>query len=249
MAGFGLSPVMAAVMFNFGFSIADAIFVTTALCIVSAVIFFILVIPVRTHALIKGIEQKSGLTITSVKKIFTSRAAVPVIMVCFGASVFAGMNNFQTVFAEDRGLDYSTYFLIYTITVVVFRIILARFTGGPSPYRTIALLQYAMAGSVILFMFSGFSQGLYIMVALLFALGYGASYPILVAMAANDADEDIVPQTLQLFALTYFIGLFGFPLIAGWLIVEVGTTPLLALVATLAALEATMAAKRAMQNN
>ncbi|MEK6204060.1 MAG: MFS transporter, partial [Amylibacter sp.] len=75
--------------------------------------------------------------------------------------------------------------------------------------------------------------------------GYGASDPILVAMAADDAKTDLVPQTLQLFALSYFIGVFGFPLIAGWLIVEVGTTPLLIVVAVLAVVEATMAARRA----
>ena len=249
MAGFGLSPVMAAIMFDFGFSIADAFFVTAALCTVSGVIFFTLVTPMRTHALIAGAEQKSSLTITSVVQVFKSPAVIPVAMVCFGASVFAGMNNFQTVFAEDRGLNYSNYFLVYTMTVVVFRVLLARFTGGNSPYRTIAFLQYIMAGSIILFMFSGTSQTLYMLVALLFALGYGVSYPILVAMAANDADEDLVPQTLQLFALTYFIGIFGFPLIAGWFIVEIGTTPLLALVAILAVIEASLAAKRAFQNS
>ena len=128
-----------------------------------------------------------------------------------------------------------------------FRVVLSRFKGGKSPYRTIAVLQYIMFGSVVLFMVIGGNQMLYITVAVLFGIGYGVSYPILVAMAANDADTDLVPQTLQLFALTYFIGVFGFPLIAGWLIVEVGTTPLLILVALLAVIEATMAARRAVQ--
>ena len=74
-----------------------------------------------------------------------------------------------------------------------------------------------------------------------------ASYPILVTMAANDADEHLGPQTLQLFALTYFVGVFGFPLVAGWFIVEVGTTPLLVLVAMLAATEATLALRRGLK--
>ena len=69
---------------------------------------------------------------------------------------------------------------------------------------------------------------------------------ILVAMAANDAETSLVPQTLQLFALTYFIGIFGFPLLAGWMIVDVGVMPLLVLVCLLAAIEATMALRRAL---
>ena len=52
----------------------------------------------------------------------------------------------------------------------------------------------------------------------------------------------------MMFALTYFIGIFGFPLIAGWLIVEVGTGALLGLVIAMATggatVEATMAAIR-----
>ena len=39
-----------------------------------------------------------------------SRAVRPIIMVGLGASVFAAVTNFQTVYAEDHGLDYSQYF-------------------------------------------------------------------------------------------------------------------------------------------
>lgn len=247
MAGFGLSPVMSAQMLAMGFSVADAFYITAALCGVSGLLFITLIKPIRAHALVSGVEPRSSLTLSSIRLILKSRALTPVIMVCLGASVFAGMTNFQTVFAESRGLDYAAYFLAYTVTVIIFRVVLSRFKGGKSPYRTIAVLQYIMFGSVVLFMVIGGNQMLYITVAILFGIGYGVSYPILVAMAANDAEADLVPQTLQLFALTYFIGVFGFPLIAGWLIVEVGTTPLLIVVAVLAVIEATMAARRAMQ--
>jgi len=244
MAGFGLSPVMSAQMLAGGFSVADAFYTTAGLCAVSGFLFFILIIPIRAHSLIFGLEPRSRLTISSIILVLKSRALIPVIMVCLGASVFAGMTNFQTVFAEARGLDYASYFLAYTVTVIVFRVILSRFKGGKSPYKIIAALQYIMCGSVILFMGIGSNQTLYVVVAVLFGIGYGVSYPILVAMAANDADEDLVPQTLQLFALTYFIGVFGFPVIAGWMIVELGTTALLSVVAVLAFVEATMAARR-----
>ena len=167
-------------------------------------------------------------------------------MVFLGASVFAGMNNFQTVYADARGLEYATFFLVYTVTVVVFRLLLVRFTGGPNPYLTIALLQFLMCASVVLFIASGSSVSAYVVVAVLFGLGYGVSYPILVAMAANDAIEALGPQTLQIFALSYFVGIFGFPLIAGWMIVDWGTDFVLWLVAALALIEASMALKRAL---
>ena len=73
------------------------------------------------------------------------------------------------------------------------------------------------------------------------------SYPILVAMAAKDADKDLVAQSLQLFAFSYFAGIFGSPLIAGWMIVEIGSTVLLTLIALLAAIEASLALRRAIE--
>lgn len=246
MAGFGLSPVLASVLENAGFTVNDAFFVTAALCALAAALFFFLVIPVRSHTFQAGPENRSSLTIGAVTRIFSSPARLPVIMVCIGASVFAGMNNFQTVFADERGLDYVHYFLIYTLTVVIFRIVLAKFKGGKNPYLTIALLQYVMFGSVMLFLMIGGNIPLYWAVAFLFGIGYGVSYPVLAAMAAGDADEELLAQTLQLFALTYFIGIFGFPLIAGWLIVEMGSSALLVLVTMLAGVEATLALMRAM---
>lgn len=136
-------------------------------------------------------------------------------MVFIGASVFAGMNNFQTVYADERGLNYADHFLIYTVTVVMFSLVLARFSGGKNPYFTIALLQYVVCGSVVLFCFITGDQYLYWLFAVLFGIGYGVSHPILVTMTARDASGGLVAQTLQLFAFTYFAGIFGFPLVAG----------------------------------
>ncbi|MFT6945549.1 MAG: hypothetical protein ACJAUW_002131, partial [Yoonia sp.] len=42
------------------------------------------------------------------------------------------------------------------------------------------------------------------------------------------------------------VGIFGFPLIAGWMIVEVGTVALLMFIAVLALIEATLALRRSM---
>ena len=245
MAGFGLAPVLASTLEVVGYSVRDAFFITSILCLISAALFFCLNTPIRAHALNPAPEASSRITLATLAAVLKSPARVPVIMVCLGASIFAGMNNFQTVFADDRGLNYATFFLVYMVTVVVFRLALVKFKGGRNPYLMIAVLQYLMCASVVLFIFSGGNPVLYVVVAILFGLGYGVSYPILVAMAANDADPHLGPQTLQLFALTYFIGIFGFPLIAGWLIVVVGVTLLLSFVASLAAIEATMALRRA----
>ncbi|MES0881487.1 MFS transporter [Roseibium sp. SCP14] len=248
MAGFGLSPVLASALENAQFTVNDAFFLTGALCLIAALMFFALVTPVHRHSQAAGYETRSSLSLGTVAAILRSPARLPVVLVCLGASVFAGMNNFQTVFADERGLDYADYFLAYTVTVVLFRLALARFKGGSNPYLTIAALQYVMFASVVLFLGAGNDDLLYLLVAFLFGIGYGVSYPILAAMAANDAEASLIPQTLQFFALSYFVGIFGFPLIAGWMIVETGSFALLILVAGLAGIEATMAAWRGLRD-
>lgn len=244
MAGFGLAPVLAAGLEALGATVRAAFGLTAGGCLISAGLFAALRDPMARYDRAPGTEARAAMTLATVGRILSSRALRPVIMVCLGASVFAGMNNFQTVFADARDLPYATFFAAYTATVVVLRLALVRFSGGRWPYLTIGALQVVMAASVALFLVSGGNLPLYIAVAVLFGVGYGASYPILVAMAANDAEADLGPQTLQLFALSYFVGIFGFPLIAGWLIVEVGTAPLLALVTGLAMIEAAMALQR-----
>ena len=248
MAGFGLSPVMTAEIEKAGGTIIDAFSIVSGLAVISALLFFILIKPVSKHALHNGPETSSRLSFIGIGTILRSRALLPILMVCLGACVFSSMNNFQTVFADQRGLDYANFFLIYTIIVVICRIVLARFKGGSSPYLTIAILQYIMSGSVLIFIFSGSNDLAYWCVAALFGIGYGASYPILAAMCANDADHLIVPQTLQLMALSYFIGIFGFPLIAGWIIVEMNIISLLIITCGLATLEATMAVFRSIKD-
>ena len=245
MAGFGLSPVLAAVLQSFGLNLNTAFYVTSVFCVISAAMFWLIDQPIENHSTIDNTPQKSKITLNTVKAVFNSPAWRPLTMVLLGASVFAGVTNFQTVYADERDLIYSDYFLIYTITVVMFRFVLARFSGGKNPYLTIAMLQYLMGGSVILFCFISGNDYHYWLFAVLFGIGYGVSYPILVAMAAKDSDRDLVAQTLQLFAFSYFAGIFGFPLIAGWMIVEIGSTLLLTLIALLAVIEASLALQRA----
>jgi len=244
MAGFGLSPVFAAWLQGAGFSIRDAFAAVGVACIVSGCLFLMLHGPLARHAVGAGPEGATRLSPAIIGAILHSRARVPVVMVLLGASVFAGVNNFQTSIAQAEGLDYADYFLAYTLTTIACRIAFAGFSGGAAPYRVIAMLQVAMCAGVLLFLIVDGSRILYILCAVLFGIGYGASYPILAAMAANDARDDLVPQTLQLFALVYFVGIFGFPYIAGWLIVEAGIPVLLCCVAVLAATEAGMAWRR-----
>ena len=244
MAGFGLSQVLAAFLEVAGQTVVAAFMVTSALFFFAAIMFFCLAKPIKNHIVRARSPEQSKITLASIRAIWRSPAWRPVTMVFIGANVFAGVSNFQTVYADESGLNYADYFLIYTVTVVIFRLVLARFSARKNPYFTMALLQYVVCGSVVLFCFITGDQCLYWLFAVLFGIGYGVSYPILVTMTARDTSGGLVVQTLQLFAFPYFAGIFGFTLVAGWIIVDFGSISLLLLLAGIAAVEASMVLAR-----
>jgi len=70
----------------------------------------------------------------------------------------------------------------------------------------------------------GFS---YVLAAVMLGVGYGLTYSVINGLAANEAPDGTTAQSLLLFSLSYFIGVFGFPLLAGKIIVEQGMATLL----------------------
>jgi MFS family permease len=244
MAGFGLSPVFGYLLVDAGFDIGLTFTLTAAFCLISGAMFMALKGTVLrlSHGQVPSIS--SGLSLRAIRAVFQSRAIRPIIMVGLGASVFAAVTNFQTVYAAQNGLEYATYFFSYTVTVIVCRIVFAEFLGGRAPYGTISILLAIMVASVTSLLLLTDGRITYIIGAVLFGIGYGVSYPIVKAMAANDAEPEYLEQTLQIFGFSYFIGVFGFPFVAGWTITAFGIGTLLIMASVLAAVECMLALHR-----
>jgi MFS family permease len=66
-----------------------------------------------------------------------------------------------------------------------------------------------------------------VLAAMMLGVGYGLTYSVINGLAANETPHGTTSQSLLLFSLSYFIGVFGFPLLAGKIIVEHGMTTLL----------------------
>jgi MFS family permease len=245
MGGFGLAPVMSTWLEQAGTGLPSAFMITAGLCLLSGLIFAVIARPFEQATLSKNnVASSAELSLAIVASVMRTRAAVPIWMVGLGASVFAGVTNFQAVYAQHNGFDYADYFLVYTVTVIACRVLFAEFVGGKNPYGVISLLMVVMAISVGLLIVLSNSEWLYLLGAGLFGIGYGVSYPIVKAMAANEADTDLMPQTMQLFGLSYFIGVFGFPFAAGWIIVKGSIYALLLVSLILALTETALAIRR-----
>ncbi|WP_162009388.1 MFS transporter [Labrenzia sp. CE80] len=235
MAGIGLSPFIAEFMLD-QLTISTSLFFggVSAACLLAACLLFIF-------------ESRSPVTkssgamtpwVRSIGLIFSTPSRFPIIMVALGAGVFSGAMTFQSSLVENTPLTAGTFFVTYAITVVVARWFLARMVTGYSSRVTVPLLLMIMTAGVALLYALGYGVAAQFASAILFGIGYGLVYPLIQTQAVNDAPgETCQNAALTWFVLSYFVGIFGFPLIGGWIIVHVGTTALISTIVALGTLE------------
>ena len=226
MAGYGLSPVAGAWIVYWTGDIRFPFALTAVLCLISAFGYYLLRKPVRAMEGKSSGNRIDTLHLSHVGRILRSQAFLPILLTFLSACVFSGMNSFQAVFALERGLSYADWFLSYTITVIGIRFLISGKISPANAEIALIILFGIMTLAVGFFGAVDSSVLFYVLVAALFGLGYGVSSPIVQTLGANLADADLLPQSLQVLVLAHLCGVFGFPLIAGWLLAEHGAATL-----------------------
>ncbi|MDP1069244.1 MFS transporter, partial [Klebsiella pneumoniae] len=82
-------------------------------------------------------------------------------------------------------------------------------------YSAACVLSGLMLVSVLMFGFSVSGSFSYLLAAVTLGVGYGLTYSVINGLVANEAPAGTTSQALLLFSLAYFVGVFGFPLLAG----------------------------------
>lgn len=167
------------------------------------------------------------ITWTGTLRVLTSRALFPILMVGLGGCVFGGLSSFQTSYGPARGVDYSLFFIGFMSAAIASRMLIAGIVVKRDPYWAACLLSGLMMVSILLFLSVVDSSASYLLAAMTLGIGYGLTYSVINGQAANEAPPGHTSQALLLFSLSYFIGVFGFPWLAGRLIVEAGIQALL----------------------
>jgi MFS family permease len=133
-------------------------------------------------------------------------------MVFLGACIFSTMMNFQTLLAQEKMLNFSYFYFFYTCAVLVVRFILMKYLVRINPKYLINALLGLMTLSMILF--SMLSSNIYYAVAsFILGLAYGAVYPLIQAKSVEQANSQETTNNLTLFSLSYFVGVYGFPVL------------------------------------
>lgn len=171
----------------------------------------------------------SALNVERALSVLRTPAIFPILMIGLGACIFAGLSTYQLTYAASRHLVPDIFFLTFTATTVTLRFAIAPMIGKFPLYRFAATLFCLTALGLATFYLNTDSNQMYLVAAFIFACGYGLSYSTLNSMVIDLAEQYAVPLSIssQVFTLSYFIGIFGFPYFAGQLIQRFGFDKLL----------------------
>ncbi|QQD51960.1 MFS transporter [Pseudomonas fluorescens BBc6R8] len=222
MTGIGSGPLLGRAASALDFSLTAAFHIAALASLVGVLIFCRLGRALNQHT-----APVAKISWSATRQVLSSKAVFAIIMVGLGGCVFGGLSSFQTSYATLHGLDYSLFFLGFMSAAITSRLLIAGIVVKRDPYWAACVLSGLMLVSIFLFGFRVSGNYSYLLAAVTLGVGYGLTYSVINGLAANEAPAGTTSQALLLFSLAYFIGVFGFPLLAGKVIVEYGMPTLL----------------------
>lgn len=224
MSGIGTGPIIGGATLSAGAPVSSAFLLAGA--VVALGVLSLGVLGRRMGAQEVSAGTGDRLSWASLRAVMRSTAAQPIFMVGVAGAVFGGLSSFQTSYAASHGFAFIDYFAGFTIAAIFARLFLAPYAlRSPQPLMNL-LLTAVMAIAVGLFILIEDSTTFYVFSSALFGASYGLHYSLLNSQATRAAPEKLVPQSLVLFSLSYFIGALGMPKIAGWIVTTLGTEAL-----------------------
>ena len=234
MIGLGLSTPVGNLLVTYGTNHQTIYIYLAILAIICPLLL------IKISCIEKNISKSTHrLTLSETIQVFTKSTLSPVMMILLLACIFSGLATFQSLYADTRGFDSSTFFIVFTFVTVVLRFGVASQLVKLPIYNLAIGLIILIVLSLMLLLFNKTNPILYIVSSVIFAIGYGLSYSTLNAIVVNTAEEHSLSTSSasQIFTLCYFVGIFGFPFIAG-ILIKIGTINSMLLMAILIALAA-----------
>nr|WP_298101167.1 MFS transporter [uncultured Shinella sp.] len=225
MSGIGTGPIIGRIASAWSLPIETAFAFASIASLVGGALYFWL--HVRLTAAGKILPQVNKISFAAARRVVRSPAMYSIVMVGLGGAIFGGLSSFQTSYAKAHGFDYALFFSGFISAAILSRLFLSGYVVKKDPFYSLLVLTSLTLASILVFATLTSSHLVYVAAAAMLGLGYGLTYSVINGLAANEAPAGLMPQSLLLFSLAYFIGVFGFPLIAGSLIVFAGIQTML----------------------
>ncbi len=225
MIGIGTGPILGRLTSELGISLEQAFTGAGIASLLGAAIYTYVRYTLESAFSFEA--SSSRISITSIMEVVKSQAAYSIAIVGLGACIFSGLSSFQSSYAQSLGHDYSLFFIGFVIAVISCRLFVSGYIVKRDPLTTLVVLTAMVSISLLMFLFLAENVYWYVSAAVVLGVGYGLTYSVINGLAANEAPTRFISQSLLLFSLSYFLGVFGFPLIAGQLIVTAGMQAML----------------------
>ena len=248
--GIGAGPVLAGLLVGSGLGYKETFLIAGLIC-AAAVVFTVAVAFITPDRRVdREVESPAGDLGTEVanreevsagealRKMAGSEAVYYLIIVLLFACLFTSMTQFQTTFAAAQDLDYSVFYITYTVAVIASRFGLASWASRFDPSLVIAVSVSVMALAVASFLLIGSSLLAYGIASAFMGLGYGLALPTAQAQAVNVSEELVRPRVLPVAGLMFQGAILAFPLVAGWIIAGFGYGTLFIVLVSFALIQA-----------
>ena len=245
--GIGAGPVISRFLVETPLGFRGTFLVAGVVCLVAVVLTLVVGVLVSDAGRDAGKEGVGGDGSSAVsfgaaiRRILGSEAAFSLAMILLFACLFTTMTSFQPTFAGARGLDYSVFYVAYTVAVIFSRFVLAVLTTRFDSRLVIAASVSVMALAVASFLAVGSTTLFYGISSALLGLGYGLALPSVQAQAVNVSEERVRPRVLPMAGMLFEGAILGFPLVAGWVITGFGYRVLFAVLLAFALVQVAIA--------
>jgi MFS family permease len=223
MSGIGSGPLLGRASSALGLPLTTAFYIAAMASLIGVVMFWRL----GAHLKQQANAPVAKISWAATRQVLSSKALFAILMVGLGGCVFGGLSSFQTSYAAAHSLDYSLFFVGFLSAAISSRLLIAGFVVKRDAYRAACVLSGLMLLSVLMFGFAVSGTFSYLLAAITLGVGYGLTYSVINGLVANEAPAGTTSQALLLFSLAYFVGVFGFPWLAGRIIVDYGLPTLL----------------------
>jgi MFS family permease len=245
--GVGVGPVIARVLVETDLGFRGTFLVASMICLAAAgltvAVGFLTSDPRTEDAEARGDVSADKMAVPfgdAIRRILRSEAVFSLVMILLFACLFTSMTQFQTTFARSQGIDYSVFYVTYTVAVIFSRFVLARMASRFDTRLVIASAVSVMALGMAAFLLVESSVLIYGLASGLLGLGYGLALPSAQAQAVNVSEESVRPRVLPVAGLLFQAAILGFPLVAGWIIVGPGYLVLFAVLVFFALVQASI---------
>ncbi|HKS50077.1 MAG TPA: MFS transporter [Amycolatopsis sp.] len=243
--GMGLAPVLGDYLRSVSVPYST-IFLAATVLNVASTLFFLLLARKFDGSWPRS-RPGQGTVLGPWRTVLASPARPFFVMVFLGACVFTAMQSFNSTYAASRGLSYSIFYGAYTLGVIVPRFTVSGFIARQNPHRTTIVLLALMCLSVAGFLAVNGNPLVYGFSSALLGMSYGLVYPLIQAQAVAVSEADVEHWVLSYFSLAYFAAVFGFPLVAGAVIVHWGYQTMFGLLVAIALGELTVAIRQSVR--